>query len=202
MTAGGVSTWQTIEHANTGFRDTESQFDWTDWNPGENFRSAIPFHISSVVRLFCRSNFCTTKLLYVNFVVDDSGGGLCWYVASAETRLPPRCYMSDIGFRGPAEAHPMQVRMPKIPASGRFAGFGGRRPLAVLHHLFVQPADAVAAGANEQEGKQGMYETGDASGQHGGGEARCLSQVLRIGLSNFLQMIGQSIHPISILPII
>ena len=92
--------------------------------------------------------------------------------------------------------------VPKISASGCFAGFGGRRLVAVLHHLFVQPADTVAAGAYEQEGKQGMYEAGDASGQQGGREARCLSQVLRIGLSNFLQMIGQSIHPISLIPII
>ena len=68
--------------------------------------------------------------------------------------------------------------------------------LAVFHHLSMQPADAVTAGSDEQEGKKGVYQTGKGSRQHCGREARRLHEVLRIGFSNLLKMIVQAIRPI------
>ena len=81
-----------------------------------------------------------------------------------------------------------------MSGSGVSTGFEMRRPGAVLDHLLMQAADAIAAGVREKEGKYGVYEAGQSACEHGQREAGGPGEVLGIGFSDLLQMVVQSIE--------
>jgi hypothetical protein len=81
------------------------------------------------------------------------------------------------------------------------AGRRRRQQVTIDDHAVVQAPNDVAAGALEQEGEDGVAQTGQATDEHVRGETRGMAPVLKVALAHAVQMLGEVFHGDKSMPI-